>query len=209
MLFAAAGESSGSYRSEFGRRRYLKCLEINALIVGGRLQVNWGYSRQVHRRGDDRTAGSGVCAEPGGDQSSTDRWRTEDAVRVYTPSDFPLRGRVAGGRDEGSGGRGAERESGKGHVGIEDVYPLSPLQEGLLFHSLYAPQGRAVAWSRCKETCSRERWKLGALRRSMGASAGSGTAACAAAIAREEVRAAAAGRAEQSGFPLDGDDGGL
>ena len=23
--------------------------------------------------------------------------------------------------------------------GIEDLYPLSPLQEGLLFHSLYAP----------------------------------------------------------------------
>jgi amino acid adenylation domain-containing protein len=25
--------------------------------------------------------------------------------------------------------------------GIEDIYPLSPMQEGLLFHSLYAPQG--------------------------------------------------------------------
>src|SRR6185312_834180 len=27
------------------------------------------------------------------------------------------------------------------YVGIEDILPLSPLQEGLLFHALYAAQG--------------------------------------------------------------------
>src|SRR6185295_11777610 len=50
----------------------------------------------------------------------------------YTPSDFPL----AQLRSEEMKAVVGERRRG-----IEDVYPLSPLQEGLLFHSLYAPQG--------------------------------------------------------------------
>jgi non-ribosomal peptide synthase protein (TIGR01720 family) len=47
-LFGAASESAGSYRSETGSRRYL--VEINSMIVGGRLQVSWSYSAEVHQR---------------------------------------------------------------------------------------------------------------------------------------------------------------
>jgi amino acid adenylation domain-containing protein/non-ribosomal peptide synthase protein (TIGR01720 family) len=51
----------------------------------------------------------------------------------YTASDFP---RAALTGDELEGLLGSER-------GIEDVYTLSPLQQGLLFHTLYAPQAAA------------------------------------------------------------------
>ena len=47
----------------------------------------------------------------------------------YTPSDFPLAGLDQAALDALLG-------SGRG---VEDVYPLTPLQEGMLFHALYAP----------------------------------------------------------------------
>src|SRR6185437_15497168 len=49
--------------------------------------------------------------------------------RGYTPADFPL-ARL----DQATIDRafGDERD-------IEDVYPLSPVQEGMLFHTSYAP----------------------------------------------------------------------
>jgi amino acid adenylation domain-containing protein/non-ribosomal peptide synthase protein (TIGR01720 family) len=125
-LFGAASESSGNYRSESGNRQYL--VEINAMIAGGRLQVSWSYSSQVHER--ERIAAVAAAyvqslrriiehcasAEAGG----------------YTPSDFPLAQLQ---NSELPAVVGAQRR------GIEDVYPLSPMQEGLLFHSLYEPQG--------------------------------------------------------------------
>ncbi len=51
----------------------------------------------------------------------------------YTPSDFPLAGLGQAELDELLGG---ER-------GVEDVYPATPMQEGMLFHSLLAPGGGA------------------------------------------------------------------
>jgi len=50
-------------------------------------------------------------------------------VREYTPSDFPLVN-----LNERQLAQ-IQRATGE----IEDLYPLSPMQEGMLFHSLYAP----------------------------------------------------------------------
>jgi amino acid adenylation domain-containing protein/non-ribosomal peptide synthase protein (TIGR01720 family) len=47
-VFKAAGESSGSNSSKLGWRRHL--LEIDGMIAGGRLRVNWKYSENIHRR---------------------------------------------------------------------------------------------------------------------------------------------------------------
>jgi amino acid adenylation domain-containing protein/thioester reductase-like protein/non-ribosomal peptide synthase protein (TIGR01720 family) len=47
-LFAPAQESSGPNRSLRGSRCYL--LDINAIVSGGQLQINWTYSKAIHRR---------------------------------------------------------------------------------------------------------------------------------------------------------------
>ncbi len=125
-LFGAASESSGSYRSETGSRRYL--LEINAMTVGGRLQVSWSYSAQVHQR---ETVAALAAAYVQSLREIIAHCASAEAGG-YTPSDFPLAQLSAG---ELAAVVGEQRR------GIEDVYPLSPMQEGLLFHSLYAPQG--------------------------------------------------------------------
>jgi amino acid adenylation domain-containing protein/non-ribosomal peptide synthase protein (TIGR01720 family) len=46
--FRFAREGAGPLRSPKGRRRYL--LEINALVLDGRLRILWTYGRAVHRR---------------------------------------------------------------------------------------------------------------------------------------------------------------
>jgi amino acid adenylation domain-containing protein len=46
---------------------------------------------------------------------------------TYTPDDFPLAGVTPAELDAALGGRS----------GVEDLYPLSPMQEGMLFHVLY------------------------------------------------------------------------
>jgi amino acid adenylation domain-containing protein/non-ribosomal peptide synthase protein (TIGR01720 family) len=47
-LFAPAPEASGSGRSLQGNRRYL--LDINGIIAGGQLRLDWTYSQAVHRQ---------------------------------------------------------------------------------------------------------------------------------------------------------------
>ena len=49
-----------------------------------------------------------------------------------TPSDFPLAALDQATLDREFAGRARD---------LEDLYPLSPMQEGMLFHSLYAPEG--------------------------------------------------------------------
>ncbi|MET0399229.1 MAG: amino acid adenylation domain-containing protein [Longimicrobiaceae bacterium] len=123
-LFAFAPESAGDSmdpRSPLSHR-----LEVGGSVQGGRMELRIGYSAEVHRRetvervaqwyGEELRALIAHCtsAEAGG----------------YTPSDFPLAGLDQPALDALLG-------SGRG---VEDVYPLSPLQEGMLFHALYAPE---------------------------------------------------------------------
>ncbi|HEU0076673.1 MAG TPA: amino acid adenylation domain-containing protein, partial [Longimicrobiaceae bacterium] len=58
---------------------------------------------------------------------------TSPGAGGHTPSDFPL-ARLS--QAELDGLLGHER-------GIEDVYPATPMQEGMLFHTLFAPEGGA------------------------------------------------------------------
>ncbi|HEV7516133.1 MAG TPA: condensation domain-containing protein, partial [Thermoanaerobaculia bacterium] len=124
--FAAASESTGPPRSPRAPRGH--ALDVGATVSGGCLRVSWLYSAGLHRR------------------STVEAWaerflsslreliahclsRSRSRLGGYTSTDFPL---AKLGQAE------LDRLLGE-EWGIEDVYPLSPLQEGLLFETLLAP----------------------------------------------------------------------
>jgi amino acid adenylation domain-containing protein/non-ribosomal peptide synthase protein (TIGR01720 family) len=119
--FEPAAESAGRSYSTEGVRTHL--LEVNGSVVGGCLQMTWTYSENVHERQTvERFAAHFLDAL----RDIIAHCRAQEATR-YTPSDFPL---VKLTQQE------LDRVAGPG---VEDIYPLSPLQHGLLFHTLYAP----------------------------------------------------------------------
>jgi amino acid adenylation domain-containing protein/non-ribosomal peptide synthase protein (TIGR01720 family) len=120
-----ASESYGLTKSSSARRAHL--LDITAAVAGDQLHVTWSYSPNVHDRSTiEQLAEAYVDAL---------RWWIHHCQSPEaggcTPSDFPLAK-----LDQVT----LDRLIGDGRA-VEDLYPLSPLQEGLLFHSLYAPGG--------------------------------------------------------------------
>jgi amino acid adenylation domain-containing protein/non-ribosomal peptide synthase protein (TIGR01720 family) len=121
--FAPAPEPPGPLLAPTGTRAYL--LEVNGAVVGGRLHVTFIYAATCHdeatvqRLADDYVqALAGLadhCEQP--------------ALGGATPSDFPL-ARL----DQPT----LDRLVGSARP-VEDLYPLTPLQAGLLFHTLAAP----------------------------------------------------------------------
>ena len=120
-LFLPAQESPGGMSASRNRRPYP--LEVTAIVAGGQLQVSWTYSEKLHRHETiERIAQHYVeCL-----RQIIEHCRSAQAGG-YTPSDFPL-ARLRQQDLDKSIGRGE---------GIEDIYGLSPMQQGMLFHSLY------------------------------------------------------------------------
>ena len=122
--FALANDPVGQSRSKLGSRKYL--IDIDGGVRDGRLQMEWVYSEELHARKTIE-----VVAE---NFNRKLRRLIEHCVlrevREYTPSDFPLVN-----LNERQLAQ-IQRTNGQ----IEDLYPLSPMQEGMLFHSLYAPE---------------------------------------------------------------------
>ena len=117
--FRPAPESPGPLLSPRGRRSHL--LDVIALVSGGRLKVDWSYAEGVHRRETVQALAGGLLAAL--------RELLAGDEPALVPSDFPLARLDADGLARVAS------------ASVEDVYPLSPMQEGMLFHSLYAPQG--------------------------------------------------------------------
>jgi non-ribosomal peptide synthase protein (TIGR01720 family) len=84
--FRAAVEPVGAARDSGGRREHP--LAVNGMVVGGRLRVSFGYSREVHRR-EMIEAVAGWFAEAL--EGLIEHCRGE-GVGGHTPSDFPLAG---------------------------------------------------------------------------------------------------------------------
>ncbi len=126
-LFRLAGGAAGATAHPAQPLSYL--LEINGGVTGGRLWMQLGYSADRHRQATieqlaGRFAGAlrtlvAHCLEPG--------------AGGVTPSDFPLAGLAASALDQFV----------VAGAPVEDIYPLSPLQQGMLFHALHAPESGA------------------------------------------------------------------
>ncbi|HJX19630.1 MAG TPA: condensation domain-containing protein, partial [Steroidobacteraceae bacterium] len=125
LPFRLAAEDLGALHGAANRRPHL--IDISASVVDGRLLVQWFHAARhapatiaalAERYVASLRGLIAHCRASGGG---------------FTPSDVPL---IKAGQDELDnliGAVGGARE-------VEDIYPLSGLQQGLLFHSLYAPQ---------------------------------------------------------------------
>ncbi|MEM1169666.1 MAG: amino acid adenylation domain-containing protein [Cyanobacteria bacterium P01_H01_bin.35] len=123
-----APESTGANRSSEQIRDHL--LNINSLVVEGELQISYSYSNNVHNQATvEHLAQSYLQAI----RVIIEHCQSDDAFG-YTPSDFPLT-------------QLNQLELDKllaviNNREISAIYPLSPMQQGLLFHNLYAPESR-------------------------------------------------------------------
>lgn len=84
--FQMTGESSGPIHSPRGQRRHL--LEVQGLVFGGRLRMDWSYSENIHRRETiERIATRFVET-----LRKLIAHGRSIAKGAYAPSDFPLAG---------------------------------------------------------------------------------------------------------------------
>ena len=125
-LWRLARESAGEQRSPSSQRR--TWLDIGAAIHRGELSIDWTYSREIH---DEATIRH--LSEHFRDELQGLIEHCTGNVAGVTPSDFPL-AQITQAQLDGLA-LPVER--------LADLYPLSPMQSGMLFHSLYDPQGSA------------------------------------------------------------------
>src|SRR5215203_1298193 len=97
---------------------------VDALVLDDRLRVSWTYDPRRHLPATVERLAQGFLAE----LSALVDHCLSPAAGGFTPSDFPL---------AGLGQEALDRLLGNDR-GVEDLYPLAPLQEGILFHNVYA-----------------------------------------------------------------------
>jgi amino acid adenylation domain-containing protein/non-ribosomal peptide synthase protein (TIGR01720 family) len=120
-VFKPAQESSGP--SQAAENRMTWALDVSGMVAGGRLRMDWVYRKSSHSQ--ERVAELADHYMEALEELMA-HCRSEEAGG-YTPSDFPLAK-----LDQPA----LERVIEVG-LKVEDIYPLSPMQQGLLFHSLY------------------------------------------------------------------------
>ncbi|MBN8468382.1 non-ribosomal peptide synthase/polyketide synthase [Corallococcus exiguus] len=123
-FFSLTSEPMGPVASPSGTR--LRQLEIIGSVMGGRLQLTFGYSAHRHHETTIATLASRFQHHVRALVSQ----RHSDDARRFSPGDFPLASLSQPALD-------ALLRQAPGH--IEDLYPLSPTQQGMLFHALVSP----------------------------------------------------------------------
>jgi amino acid adenylation domain-containing protein/non-ribosomal peptide synthase protein (TIGR01720 family) len=123
-LFGAASEAGGATRSPRARRFFV--LEVDSLIAGGRLRVSFNYGENNYRRATIEGLAEAFIEAL---RRLIAHCLASKAGR-HTPSDFPLARLTQAELDRILGD---DPEA-------EDIFPLTPLQQGMLYHSLFAPE---------------------------------------------------------------------
>ncbi|HKV42521.1 MAG TPA: amino acid adenylation domain-containing protein [Blastocatellia bacterium] len=121
--FGMANESAGQSRGLTGSRSHL--IEIDASVTDGQIQIEWSYSDRIHHRSTIERLADAFTANL---RRLADHCLARE-TRQHTPSDFPL-ARIEQ--------HTLDRISTNGWR-IDDIYPVSPMQEGMIFHSLLSP----------------------------------------------------------------------
>ena len=134
-LLIPADESFGADQGTLGQRRQV--LDVNVHVLGGRLEVALTYSEALHQRTTMEALAHGYLQAL---RELVAQRHSEDAKRL-SPSDFPLANVTQATLD------GLLRV----HPKLEDLYPLSPMQQGMLFHAQLDPRSgvyfERAAWT--------------------------------------------------------------
>ncbi|MBB4677123.1 non-ribosomal peptide synthase/polyketide synthase [Crossiella cryophila] len=145
-LIRGQGESLGSDNAPGSARPYL--IDVVGAVTGGELHLSWQYSANRHREQTIRALAERMTTAL---REIVLHCATSQAGG-RTPSDFPL-ARL----DQST----VDRLAGDGRA-VEDIYPLTPLQAGMLFHSLVDTEGGAyVDQARLRLTGVRDPRALG------------------------------------------------
>ncbi|TCS97011.1 non-ribosomal peptide synthetase [Hazenella coriacea] len=122
-LFKISDVNTGSARDLNGIRSHL--IDIDCMIVDGELNIEWKYSTHKHlpetiqRLADDFVY----------HLRNTIQYCKAQTICQFTPSDFPL---VEVGQKKLD-------DWVVQYKNIEDIYPLSPVQQSMVFHHIYSP----------------------------------------------------------------------
>jgi amino acid adenylation domain-containing protein/non-ribosomal peptide synthase protein (TIGR01720 family) len=120
-LFSPAKESSGAAQS--ADAPLPNWLSVDGQVYGGELKLDWTFSRECFELREIEALAIDFRAE----LLMLIEHCLSDGAGGVTPADFPL-AQLSQAQLDGLPVPPAQ---------IEDVYPLSPMQAGLLFHSLY------------------------------------------------------------------------
>src|SRR5262249_36613368 len=123
-IFSLVNEPVGPARSKQQARSHV--IDVEACIFKGQLRVEWSYCTQRHSRSTVERLATAFLAHL---RTLAQRCIAERAG-ARTPSDFPL-ARLDQPR--------LEQLIVTGSV-VQDIYPLTALQQGMLFHDLYEPR---------------------------------------------------------------------
>ncbi|MCM3132974.1 amino acid adenylation domain-containing protein [Paenibacillus polysaccharolyticus] len=112
-----ASESNGNFHSPAAKRSYL--LELNSMVIHDELIVRISVTKDMVQRGMAAALVSYIEQEV----IAVADHCVNEAYREFTASDFPLADLSLD-------------ELSKIPASTEDVYPLSPMQQGMLYHAL-------------------------------------------------------------------------
>ena len=121
--FAWASDPIGPTQSPRAHRSHV--IEVSGVVSAGRLKMSFGFSENLHRHETIGRLAEGFVESLRG----LIRHCQSPEAGGYTPSDFPLAGLEQASLDAAVGANRA----------VEDLYPLSPMQQGLLFHTMSDP----------------------------------------------------------------------